>query len=139
MGISSTLDIQYILHFFHNCLQKKRMRTFVRFVRSNFFSEIDRAVAIESVQTQSKSELSSQFFSRLEIFGSDWRFLRYKLSERQIGSWHYSQQINGSMILPNSSVATIRNVQEGGACSTSSSCALLQGNTHPNSSHEVIT
>ena len=53
------------------------------------FSEIGRAIAIQSVRKSSKSELSSRFFGNLKIFGSDGRFLRYKLSEIQIGSHGY--------------------------------------------------
>ena len=48
------------------------------------------SAAVRLVQKSSKSEPSSRFFGRLKIFRSNWRFLRYKLSEIQIGSWHSS-------------------------------------------------
>ena len=65
---------------------KNFLNFFPDFVRSKFFPETDRDVAIQSVQKSPKSELSSQFFSRLKIFRSDRTLLRYKFSEIQIGS-----------------------------------------------------
>ena len=69
--------------------RRRWRRIFIRFVRSKFqilFSEIDRAVAIQSNRKSSKSELSTRFFGHLKIFHSEKRFLRYKLTEIQIGS-----------------------------------------------------
>ena len=61
-------------------------KVFVRFVRANLFSEIDSAVAIQSVRKSSKSELFSRLFGHLTIFRSDGRFLRHKITELQISS-----------------------------------------------------
>ena len=62
----------------------------------DFFGEIDRVVAIQSVQKLSNSEPSSQFFGNLKFFALIIRLeisengrLRYKLSEIQIRSSGY--------------------------------------------------